>query len=246
LRVISLATREDRRAQFSVWNARAGIDIEYVDAVAGATLDRAALTVQRILTTSAKAFSQGALGNAISHRALWLSARTASQPTIIAEDDACLRGDFAVRAPALLRQLPIGWDIVFLGYNTDASIAVEGPEGIKAVFLFDDVAKKTPGYFDDFARKTAPAPASLACFQIWGTLCYAISPQGADRLLSSCFPLDASTDLVLFGQGRVIRPYTLDGMINVALQRQPLSAWCAYPPLALSLNDIAASDVVSR
>jgi hypothetical protein len=50
----------------------------------------------------------------------------------------------------------------------------------------------------------------------------------------------------MFGQGRVIKPYTLDGMINVALQRHPVSAWCAYPPLALSSNDVATSDVINR
>lgn len=243
LHVASGAAGADRQAQFSAWNARAGLEIAF-SAHADARLDRAALMAEGVLASGN--FSPAAIGAALSHRSLWLAAKKASEPTIICADDACLRGDFAVRAPALLRLLPPGWDVAFLGYDTHASIAVEGPEGLKAVLLLDDVAKKRPGYFADFAKLAAPAPTPLACFQVWGALCYAVSPKGAERLLSFAFPLDASTDVVLFGQGRMVKPSTLDGMINLALQRKPLSAWCALPPLALALNETATSDALAH
>ena len=50
----------------------------------------------------------------------------------------------------------------------------------------------------------------------------------------------------MFGQNRTLKPYTLDGMINVALQRAPVNAYCVFPPLAVSQNDVATSDVVTR
>ena len=69
--------------------------------------------------------------------------------------------------------------------------------------------------------------------------------RGAARLLKACFPLSGANDIFMFGQNRKLQPYTLDGMINVALQRAPLSAFCLFPPLAVSSNDVAGSDVVS-
>ncbi len=113
------------------------------------------------------------------------------------------------------------------------------------VAVFDEAAKRAPGYFDAFARSQAPAPTPLQCFQAWGTLCYAVSPKGAQRLLDLCFPLSSATEIFMFGQNRGLKPYTLDGMINLAMQRAPVSAYCVFPPLAVSANDVAGSDVVS-
>jgi glycosyl transferase family 25 len=245
LQVISLPARADRRAQFLAWNKRPGVEIAFVDAVIGAGLDRAALAAQNILAADTAGFSPGALGNALSNRVLWEQARAASTPTFVCEDDACLRGDFAAQAQAVLAQLAPDWDIVFFGYNTNALVAVQAHDGLKALIHFDEAAKHAPGYFDAFARAQAPAPTPLQCFQAWGTLCYAISPKGAQRLLDLCFPLSSATEIVMFGQNRALKPYTLDGMINVALQRAPVNAYCVFPPLAVSANDAAGSDVVS-
>lgn len=227
------------------WNERPGLEIAFVDAVIGASLDRAKLVAQNLLGADAAALSAGALGNALSNRALWEEARTAAGPTVICEDDACLRGDFRAQAEGVLAQVPAGWDVVFLGYNTNALVAVQTSDGLKSLIHFDETAKRAPGYFEAFAAAHAPAPTVLRCFQAWGTLCYAVSPQGAQRLLDLCFPLSSATEIFMFGQNRALKPYTLDGMINLALQRAPIEAYCAFPPIAVSSNDAAGSDVVS-
>lgn len=242
--VINLPVRGERRTQFLAWNERPGLDIAFVDAVVGAELDRDALLRDGILVGDADAYSAGALGNALSHHALWRQAQRSPTPLFICEDDACLRGDFVQKTAGLLEALPRGWDIVFLGYNTNASVATQSDEGLKTILFIDDTAKRAPGFFDTYARRVGPAPTALACFQAWGTLCYLISPAGAEKLLKACFPLSAAPDLFMFGQSRTIKPYTLDGMLNVALQRDPIAAYCAFPPLALSSNDAANSDVV--
>jgi GR25 family glycosyltransferase involved in LPS biosynthesis len=246
LNVINLPPRADRRAQFNAWNERPGIEIAFSDAVIGVTLDREQLVRDGVLGAENQTFTPGSLGNAMSNRGHWLNAQSASEPTFVCEDDACLRGDFAEQAPALLKQLPANWDIAFFGYNTNATVAVEHPEGLEAVLMFDESVKKTPGFFETSAKQSAPAPTPRACFQAWGTLCYAISPAGAARLLKVCFPLSSAPDLVMFGQNRSIKPFTLDSMLNVAMQRAPIAAYCTYPPLALSSNDVAGSDVVTR
>ena len=245
LNVISLPARADRRAQFAAWNARPGTEIAFVDAVVGAALDRNQLMAQGLVSADAAHFSAGALGNALSHHRLWLQAAAASEPTFIFEDDACLRADFAAQAAGALAQIPADWDLVFLGYNTNAIVAVQSRDGLKTLLHFDEGAKRNANYFTAFARDPAPAPTPLHCFQAWGTLAYAISRRGAARLLKACFPLSGANDIFMFGQNRKLQPYTLDGMINVALQRAPLSAFCLFPPLAVSSNDVAGSDVVS-
>ncbi|MEZ5961651.1 MAG: glycosyltransferase family 25 protein [Hyphomonadaceae bacterium] len=245
LNVINLPSRQDRRTQFSAWNARPGIEIAFVDAVRGADVDRAALVREHVLDPTFE-LSDGALGNALSNRGLWLEARHAAEPLVVCEDDACLRGDFVQRAEAAIDQAGADWDIIFFGYNTNATVAVEGNDGLKTLLHFDEAAKREPGYFDGFTRLSAPPPALLRCYQAWGTLCYAISPKGADVLLEACFPLSANTKIVMFGQNRLLAPYTLDGMINVALQRSRVASFCCFPPLAVSSNDVASSDVVSR
>jgi glycosyl transferase family 25 len=245
LTVINLPSRQDRRAQFSAWNARSGIEISFVDAVRGADVDRAALVREQLLDPTLQ-ISDGALGNALSNRAIWLDARYAAKPTLVCEDDACLRGDFIQHAEAAIDQAGADWDVIFFGYNTNAITAVEGNNGLKTLLYFDEGAKREPGYFDSFTRLVAPPPTLLRCYQVWGTLCYAISPKGAGVLLETCFPLSAATKIVMFGQNRLLTPYTLDGMINVALQRSSVSSYCCFPPLALSANDVASSDVVSR
>lgn len=245
LNVISLPTRADRRAQFVAWNERQGVEIAFVDAVVGASLDREDLAARGLIAADAAHFSAGALGNALSHRALWIEAAAASAPTFILEDDACLRAEFAAQATGALSQLPTDWDVLFFGYNTNAIVAVQSKDGLKTLLHFDEGAKRNPNYFTAFARDPAPAPTPLHCFQAWGTLAYAVSPRGAERLLKVCFPLSGANDIFMFGQNRKLQPYTLDGMINVALQRAPLSGYCLFPPLALSANDVAGSDVVS-
>lgn len=245
LNVINLPARADRRAQFTAWNARPDVEIAFVDAVVGASLDRSDLAARGLVTAEASHFSAGALGNALSHHKLWLEAAAATEPMFIVEDDACLRADFAAQTTGALAQIPADWDIVFLGYNTNAIVAVQSRDGLKTLLHFDEGAKRNANYFTAFARDPAPAPTPLLCFQAWGTLAYAISPRGAARLLKVCFPLSGANDIFMFGQNRKLQPYTLDGMINVALQRAPLSAYCLFPPLAVSSNDVAGSDVVS-
>lgn len=246
LNVINLPARADRRSQFVAWNARPGIEINWVSAAIGADLDRGELIAQNVITTDNSNFNAGALGAAVSHRALWLEAREAATPTIICEDDACLRGDAVEHTQTVLGQLPADWHLCYLGYNTDAMVATQSVDGLKALLMFDESAKRAPTYFDTFTRLLAPPSALLRCFQAWGVLGYLVSPAGAQRLLELCFPMRADTEIVMFGQNRKLKPYGIDGMINVALQRAPLNAYCLMPPLIVGPNDAATSDIVAR
>lgn len=246
LDVISLPAREDRRAQFLAWNTRPGLEINFVNAAVGASLDRNVLAEQRIIAADNAHFTAGALGCAMSHRDLWLATRIARTHALIVEDDACLRGDFVHQAGTVIAQLPRDWHICYFGYNTDAIVAVQSNDGLKTLLRFDEAAKRHPDYFNAYAALHAPTPTPLQCYQAWGTLCYAISPAGAQMLLDVCFPMRGDIEVLMFGQNRMLKPYGIDGMINYALQRSPLNAFCSFPPLVVSDNDAAKSDVVAR
>ncbi|MCB1553981.1 MAG: glycosyltransferase family 25 protein [Xanthomonadales bacterium] len=244
LLVINLPRRADRRAQFEKWNTREGLELDFVDAVDGASLDRAQLQASGLLDAEHAGFTAGAIGNALSHLAIWQRAAQHRDATLVCEDDACLRGDFVERAQALLACLDVPWDIVYFGYNTDAFMPLHMRDGLVSVVSFDEGAKHRPDYFRRFSRTRAPAPAPLRCQQMWGTLCYAVSAEGARRLLEACFPLGGQRDIELAGRQARLRPYSLDGMINLALQDRRVRGFCAFPPIAVSANAVADSDVV--
>lgn len=243
--VINLRSRADRRAQYSSWNARPDLEFVFVDAAVGADLDRNA-AVREGLVAAHTRVTPGALGCAQSHRDLWRQVVARGETTIVCEDDGCLRGDFAIRAEELMASLGDDWDLLYLGYNTDTLLAAETPEGLKVLMQVDGAAKRAPGFFETFSTLRARPATALGCYQAWGTLCYAITPRGAARLLEACFPISAAREVVMFGQNRTMAPYGIDGMINAALQREPIAAFCAVPALALSLNDQADSDVAGR
>ncbi len=50
----------------------------------------------------------------------------------------------------------------------------------------------------------------------------------------------------MLGQNRMVKPYTLDGIINTQLQRGHVKARCFFPPLAVGPNDMSESDVVTK
>lgn len=245
LNIVNLERRADRRAQFIAWNERPGLQLKFRTAVDGATLSRAALQAEGVLAADEAMVTNGGIGNALSHRALWREAVSTGDPIFICEDDCCLRADFTDEAPRLLSLLPANWDVVFFAFNTDANVALQSPAGLNTVMTFDERGKSAPAAFDRFAHeRTGLLPATIArCFQRWGTLCYGVSPSGAEKLIRWCFPITTTTPVVMFGQNRVMKPTSMDGMICLALQRQDIDAYCAFPPLAISENVRATSDV---
>lgn len=246
LRVINLARRSDRRAQFVEWNARFGLSFEFVEAVDGTQLDRAGLVRDGLVVGDPEAFSAGSLGNMVTKRRLWGEIAAATEPVLFCEDDACLRGDFVEQATRVLRELDVPWDILYFGYNTDAIACVQSRDGLSALLHFDDRAKWRPGYFESFRTLRSLPSTVIRCHQIWGTLCCAVSPEGAQRLLDHCGPLGGEGELRLLGQDRQLKPWGMDGLINLAMQRRQISAFCAYPPIAVSANDAEGSDILNK
>ncbi|PZO55964.1 MAG: hypothetical protein DCF16_01105 [Alphaproteobacteria bacterium] len=158
--VINLRSRADRRAQFSNWNARPGLELVFVDAAIGVDIDPES-AVRDGLVAARTRLTPGALGCAQSHRELWRQVVARGETAIVCEDDGCLRGDFTVRAGELMTSLGDEWDLLYLGYNTDALVAAETPEGLKLLLQFDDAAKRAPGFLMRSARCARVRPRRL-------------------------------------------------------------------------------------
>ncbi|HWQ08001.1 MAG TPA: glycosyltransferase family 25 protein [Holophaga sp.] len=240
--VISLARRPERRERFLRWNgAQEGIAFTFVDAVDGRLLDRSCLVADGLLAPDAD-YSPGALGNALSHRALWEEAAGRNEPTLVFEDDACLQRRFPA-IESCLACLPEGWDFLMLGYNTNAIVTLRLPNGMPVSLSF---GKRHPwDFFEHLSHDASLSarPSTYSLCQAWGTLAYLVSPQGAARMMKACFPL-APLTLDVHLQGRAIQVFTADGMINVGLARGALKGFALFPPVALGPNAADDSDVV--
>lgn len=247
--VLNLARRPERLERFFGWNAGHGLDFQVVAAVDGLGLDglglgRAALAAAGILAPETETFSDGALGNALSHRGQWLECIAENRPRLICEDDACLRGDLRHHLPRLERTLARA-DLLFLGYNTDAPLALLMSGGLATETYFGkplgagDPGDRLAAFSGNDRRRQCPAVHRALA--VWGTIAYAVTPVGARRLLDICFPLSSTRSVRQYILGRDVQVAALDGMISWALAQNKLRAVACLPPLALSPNN--ASDV---
>lgn len=237
LHVISLARTADRRAEFARRNAH--LAWTWFEAVDGHALSREEIAATgHFAGPLAARYTPGAVGCALSHRALWEQTASTNAAITIAEDDAVLRGDFAEASAALVAGLPADWDMVLWGWNFDSSLVVQALPGVSAAaMLFDQ--QRLRGALADFQDLRDPVlPLRLnACF---GMPAYSVSARGAAKLLSLCFPLTEVTMRVPLVHADVTNT-GVDVAMNVAYPN--LSAWACFPPLAVTPNDLERSTV---
>lgn len=241
--VISLARRQDRRERFLRWNSGKGIDLMIVDAVDGQTLNRRELLRADLIDAADLNFSNGHLGAALSHRRLWEHCIAQGRAILVFEDDVFLPDCLADWHDRLAAELAQGCHIVYVGYNRDALLSVGFGDGDWCNIVFQPAT----GSFEYRARQHSwwsarHSPTILDTRLVWGLTAYAISPAGAEVLLKSCFPLSNKLPIRMFGAGRLLTPYSLDGMVNLAVQRGLVKARVAFPPLVVGPNDPADSD----
>jgi tetratricopeptide (TPR) repeat protein len=241
--VISLARRPDRRERFLRWNAGKGIDISVFDAVDGRMLDKETLLRANIIDDLNLNFTMGFLGSAMSHRALWEKCIVLGQPILIFEDDVFLPDTLGDWIEPALEELAGGCDIVFLGYNRDAVLSVGYGAGQWCNIGFEP---PTVGFEQEARQHSQWSRPRSHCLLdtrlVWGITAYAITPASAAALLLHCFPLSNKRAVRMYGAGRVLVPYGIDGMVNLAIQLGLIRARVVFPPLAIGPNDPADSD----
>ncbi len=237
-RVINLARHPHRLEQFLGQNATAGFDIERFDAIDGSSIEIGTAIANGIIANGAK-FTTGAVGVAMSHREIWHESIARAKCVLVFEDDAVLRHDFRDVLPPLVAQLPDDWEIVLLGYNTDSVLDLKLWGGGISLHGFFSVQYPTPAQLSDFAASKAPVGVHRLN-NAFGICAYAISPSGAKRLISACFPMDNRL-ISIPAVGQSIRSFGLDCMMNAYYGR--LSAYACFTPLVMPINDRSSSSV---
>lgn len=169
---------------------------------------------------------------AVSHRRQWQACVDEGASRLVFEDDACLRHG-AVPALAAIPKALAHADLIFLGCNTDAQALIEMPDRLLAHVTFGG----GPDDFDRYAQAATPMPPPplYRTYLCWGLLAYAVSPQGAAKLLNQCFPLRTVSVEMVRDRHRV-EGFAVDMAVNAALQRGAVSALLCFPPVVLGPN----------
>ena len=236
--VISLARTPERLEAFRANNHHVP-DFEIFTAVDGRAHTRETLIASGLIDGSAN-YTSGAIGNALSHLALWETIRDTGAGTIC-EDDALLHSNFQEYATRALATLQDDWDIVYWGWNFDALISAEFIPGLSDGTL----ALNLPQMRQHAERylKRDIQPALFRLYGLFGTMCYSLSPKGADKLIKFAVPI-RETKLPFYNTDFIYANTSIDMMLNGCYPH--INAFVCFPPLALSHNDHARSTVVGH
>jgi GR25 family glycosyltransferase involved in LPS biosynthesis len=235
--VINLARTPERLARFLRQNSGCGIDFRRFEAVDGSAISDEEAVRLNLIKPGTQWNSRGTIGVAMSHRRLWEATVAEGKPRLVFEDDAYVREDAAQIFSAEAAGLP-KWDIILLGYNTDALVEfrVAGDFAMCALF-----AEKHPkaAQLERFTRARDPS-ALFRLRHAFGISGYAISPSGAEKLLAKCFPMDNRL-LVFKAAKNQFNAFSIDCMMNAFYAE--IDAYLFVGPLVLPLNDWQSSTI---
>ncbi len=234
--LINLKSSTGRLKNFLSHNPALGY-VRRFDAVDGKLLDRDVLVAKRIVDAHLS-YSDGALGNALSHITQWERASIAGRPITVLEDDAVLCSNFRSESARLIAALPNGWDLVLWGYNFDTTLTFQILPGIstcQATFDQESLRHKIGLFHQAHVPSTA---YRLVC--ALGTPGYTVSAGGAARLLAACVPLRQTTNFYP-GLNRWLPDRSIDFRLNAL--HAAMATYVAVPPLVVTANDHAISTV---
>lgn len=234
---LNLDRSTDRLATFLAWNSHL-TDLHRISATDGCSYSRSDLRSVGVLDGNMSEYTNGAIGNALSHFGEWERASKGSEVLTLAEDDAVFHRDFESLATKTLAKLPPDWDFILWGWNFDSILSFDLLPGVSScVALFDQASLRTnvTRY-----REMPLQPVPYRLNRAFGVMCQSISPSGAAKLLKHCIPIrPMQTYYPLLN--RIIRNGAVDHMMN-ALYPQ-INAYVCVPPLAVTENDHAISTV---
>ena len=233
--VISLS--DAQFAAFCGRNSAACIPFRHFTAVDGAKMTESPQAIG-LLAPGITNYSNGALGCAVSHRALWKQCAASAKNIVIFEDDAIVRHDFMAQVDALMaRGKP--WDVIFFGCNTDTVVSIPSTGGINLTGHFSTLYP-SPAQLAGFVEQKTDV--SLLRLKFAFGLCgYAVSPKGADKLIERCFPMD-NRPVYIDEENRSFPAYGIDCMMVSAYPS--IGAFMCFPPLVMTPNDQTTSQTV--
>jgi GR25 family glycosyltransferase involved in LPS biosynthesis len=234
---LNMARRPERNEQFLKWNASVA-GVERVEAADGSSLRIEDLVRDGMIQEPLKTYTAGGYGCALSHKRMWERAVAEQTVVTVAEDDAVLNRRFAEKAEALLARLRPDWDIVLWGWNFDAILNIEIIEGMRRTVMRSD-RRRLGAKMCEFQEKDYDV-RPFRLIAAFGTICYSVSPKGAEQLLRLCFPLKNERVVVPGMRGTLPNA----GIDVVMIQHyRTLKSYVSLPPLVWTDNDKSTSDI---
>lgn len=241
IRLINLDRSQERLAEFQAHNAHMQ-SVERISAIDGGRQDIAALVRDGILDQGiVGTYTQGSIGNALSHLALWDEAIATDRIVTVCEDDAIFHRHFEETAGHVIAELPPDWDFILWGWNFDAELMFDMLPGVSAALCrFDQnrMRQETRKF-----QEQAVAPKPFRLVRAFGTPCYSMSPKGARNFKAFCFPI---RPMMVFFPG-INRQWPNNG-IDIAMNElyPRVNAFVSMPPLVVTTNEPSSSTVQAR
>ena len=237
IHVINLDRSKDRMAAFETLNGGLHLNLLRFPAIEGRTVARGPL-VERGIITADLGYDHGALGNALSHLALWDLAIENNQTLTLCEDDAIFNRGFGAAAESLIKALPADWQVILWGWNFDSIVLFDMLPGVSPCLGIFDQDRMRMGVEAFQSARLVPQPFRL--FNAFGIVCYSVSPLGAQAMKRHCLPL-RNMDVNIPGLGRAVPNRALDVMLNGVYPR--VNAYVSFPPLIVTRNFHSSSTV---
>ncbi len=237
IEVISLKRSKERREKFSKLNSH--LKFSFFDAVDGSKLTDKKIEKTKLFNPGL-GYTLGAYGSAMSHLKLWEKCIKSKKIMTIAEDDSIFRLDFEEKHQEVLEKMPPDWEIILWGWNFDSLLSLNILPNVSPVVVrfYQGNLRRSIEAFQSFQEETKALKLSK-CF---GLHSYSISPKGAQRFKSLCFPL--SGDNVYFPILGTVKSTGLDNAMN---QNYDLSeSFCCFPPLAVTKNEWSKSEIQTQ
>lgn len=183
-------------------------------------------------------------GCLLSHLTLWLNLITGDQKeAIILEDDVYLPNDFGTRFGSFYDDLPEGYDIAYLTYNTDMHINIE-VRGIGQVTLLHDKKSINKNEF----QFSEASPRAYKLWRAYGLPGYLLSKQGALKLFNWIIENNGAASskseyVMPNGVGRQITwEYSTDPIdLRVLSILKSINAYVALPMLCLPDHETSST-----
>jgi GR25 family glycosyltransferase involved in LPS biosynthesis len=199
-------------------------------AVEGKNVARGPL-VDRGIITADLGYSDGSLGNALSHLALWDLAIEKNQSVTICEDDAIFNRGFSPAAESLIEALPRDWHVIFWGWNFDSIVLFDMIPGVSGCLGYFDQDRMRMGI--DAFQSASLVPQPFRLLRMFGIVGYSVSPRGAQAMKQHCLPL-RNMEVFFPGLERAVPNRGLDIMLNDVFPR--VQAFVSFPPLIVTRN----------
>ena len=183
-------TLDPGSARFALFRkANAHLPFQIFRAVPGAGLSQAERLAQNLATPdclSAGAVTDGEIGAAASHLALWREAKHRNVPMLILEDDVITHPKIGEVVAGLdLSAI----DMLFFAVNTNVLLATVSPEGVREFSSFADRHPSPERIAEILAETDLRRLSMRRLLNCFGLCCYLVTPQGAERLIRDVLPL---------------------------------------------------------